>query len=219
MVKKSKRKKDWRPRHAGRPRHVDAARKPTGKVRDGKPAGPTAELLAHRAAVVGADNAIHPDAGWLIGQWHLTGVLRDPLPPGLAGSERQAAEQAQAECSTARRNAAERFRRLCEQYSRLLLSPKQPDALDPNRARGRSLRDSSCLFAKLRAEYDVSFAALQDCGRDVLIAVGRACRDEDAALYRVKRGLDALDAAHDAIKRAGREAYRAAQRRLEMEAA
>lgn len=191
---KSRRRRNF----PGRRRKIDAPRKPSGKIRDALPAGPTPELLAMRAELVGAGDALHQDAAWWIGRLHLTGKLHDGGPA-----------EAAAELSAARRDAAERFRRLCEEYGRLLLAPREPGAIDPNRQHGRSLRDTERYELRLHAEYDASFAALHDAGRAVLVAVGRACRDEEAPLLLVKRGLDALAAAHQAIKRAGREAARA----------
>ena len=63
-----------RRRRAGRPRK-DGPRYPSGKLRQVTPAGPTDELMAKRAELVGTAYATHPDAGWLVGILYLRGDM------------------------------------------------------------------------------------------------------------------------------------------------
>ena len=194
-----------RRRRAGRPRKVDAARFPGGKLRQDTRAGPTDELLAKRAELVGSAYATHPDAGWLVGILYLRGELH---PPRVDTEEEESAEEAQARADVARnrRDAAERFVRLSNQHRRLIGAPQIPSAVDPLQTPGSDHPDDPAFYARVRAEWFASIDALMDAGHMPMIAVIRACRDEWAPLSYLPAGLDALHEAGPGIKRAGRRA-------------
>lgn len=185
----------------GRPRK-EGPRYPSGELR---PAGPTEEMLAKRAELVGSAYATHPDAGWLVGILYLRGELH---PPRVDTEEEESAEDAQARADTARerRDAAERFVRLSNQYSRLIGVPPIPSAVDPLQTPGSDHPDDPVHFARVRAEWFASLDALMAAGNMPMMAVIRACRDEWAPLSYLPAGLDALHEAGESIKRAGRRA-------------
>lgn len=184
-----------RRRRAGRPRKVDAPRFPGGKLRQVSPAGPTDELLAKRAELVGTAYATHPDAGWLVGIMYLRGELHPEGGGPDAG-----------DIARSRRDAAERFVRLSSQHSQLIGAPQIPGAVDPLQTPGSDYPDDPAHFARVRAEWHASIDALMAAGNMPMMAVIRACRDEWAPLSYLPAGLDALHEAGPGIKRAGRRA-------------
>ena len=183
-----------RRRRAGRPRK-DAPRYPSGKLRQAPAAGPTDELMAKRAELVGTNYATHPDAGWLVGIMYLRGELH---PKGDCPDAGDIARN--------RRDAAERFVRLSNQHSRLIGAPQIPSAVDPLQTPGSDQPDDPAFYARVRAEWHASIDALMAAGHMPMMAVIRACRDEWAPLSYLPAGLDALHEAGESIKRAGRRA-------------
>lgn len=186
--------KPRRRRRAGRPRK-DAPRYPSGKLRQAPAAGPTDELMAKRAELVGTNYATHPDAGWLVGILYLRGELhpKDGTPDAD-------------DIARNRRDAAERFVRLSNQHSRLIGAPQIPSAVDPLQTPGTDYPDDPAFYARIRAEWHASIDALMAAGHMPMLAVIRACRDEWAPLSYLPAGLDALHEAGESIKRAGRRA-------------
>lgn len=188
-------------RKRGRPRK-DGPRYPSGELR---PAGPTEEMLAKRSELVGSAYATHPDAGWLVGILYLRGELH---PPRADTEQEESAQEAQARADVARnrRDAAERFVRLANQYSRLIGAPQTPSAVAPLQTPGSDHPDDPAFYARVRAEWHASIDALMAAGDMPMMAVIRACRDEWAPLSYLPAGLDALHEAGESIKRAGRRA-------------
>lgn len=181
----------------GRPRKF-AARHPGGKIvraeQERKPrddVGPTDELKAHRAVIVGAGNALHSDAGWTIGALFLLGKLDDHR-------DRDAAMR--------RRDAGERLCKIMARYERQLCLPRRPKAADMART------DGSVDNADNGDEYRLAMRDYQRC-RDALAARGwhvqsatlRAAKDECG--WRVDQVVEGLDAIVEAT---GRKAKRAA---------
>lgn len=187
MAKGGKRK--WGRSRGGRPRNAIEAgpRKPSGRTRDRREPGPTPEALAQRRAILPGvtDPAVlaSATAGSGIGRLCHAGHITD-----------------------AQRKAGERWWRTVEAYGQLLLAPKRPNALDPNKPKGQVHGDDHLRFARTRAEYDAGYAALLACGRLVLLAVNDALWERQPNLRRLRRGLDALVAAERDIRRAGQDA-------------
>lgn len=195
-----------RRKKAGRPRK-EGPRYPSGKLK--QEVGPTSELLAKRAELVGEKHATHPDAVWLIGILWLRGELHPPLDHGRRETQEEA--QARADVARGRRDAAERFIRLAGLMSVLTGAPRQPHSVDPMHAPGKDERDDPVFYARVRAEYLESIAVLEEAGAMPMMAVIRACRDEWAPLSYLPAGLDALHEAGGRIAAAGRRAARQAR--------
>lgn len=190
MAKGGKRR--WGKARGGRPRKPieQAERKPSGRSRDRRDPGPTPEALAQRQAMLppgwtSTDPALLSSAamGTVLGRLCLDGTITD-----------------------LQRKAGERWFRTVEAYGQLLLAPKRPNALDPNKPKGQVHGDDHLRFARTRAEYDAGYAALLACGRLVLLAVNDALWERQPNLRRLRRGLDALVAAERDIRRAGQDA-------------
>lgn len=166
-----------RRRHrGGRPRAVN--RGPSGRpapVERERPAGPTPEILARRSEQVGPAAATDPDAEWLIGRLHISGLV--------TGSERE---------------AARRFAVIVERYRHLLLAassgpvplrgwPRHPDE------RGRPQIDERDLAAA-RQRYAEADAALRTAGHEATRAVADALREtaSPGQIDALVHGLQAL---------------------------
>lgn len=181
----------------GRPPRTGVQRYPSGEIiksqqqRREPDAGATDELMAHRALVVGAGNALDPDAGWEIGKLYLLGLLADR-------HDRDAAAR--------RRDAGERLCKIMARYERQLCLPRRPKAADMARTDGSvDNADDSDEYRLAMRDYQRCRDALAARGWQVQAATFRAVRDEPG--WRVDQVIEGLDAIAAAT---GRKSQRAA---------
>lgn len=163
-------------RARGRPT-LPGQRHPNGRLvwRPPEPAGPTPEILARRAELVGQDHAKDPDAEWLIGRMRLNGQITA------------------SECEAGRRYR-DTARRLERMMAAAFDGPRHYKAFDPRPGKqGRPEVDDDDL-RRTREQHDAAFEALTLAGWHARRAVANAVRDEPVALEALKVGLEALRA-------------------------
>ena len=168
---------------AGRPKKM-VERQPDGRPKPDK-VEPTKELLNQRAGhlarvislypmPIAQTLADHQDAGWYIGRLYLAKVI-----------------------TTAERDAAEGWKRVAEDYGRLLMIPKPPVALDMNRREPAApvlIEDKETInrFKRVKHKYERYWDAVAARGMPVLRATKAALRDEETAIHLLRQGLRAL---------------------------
>lgn len=174
-----------------------AARYPSGEIvkaqqtpRPRDDVGPTDELVAHRAIVVGAGNALDPDAGWEIGKLYLLGLLDDRRDRGAA---------------IRRRDAGERLCKIMARYERQLCLPRPPKAADMARTDGSvDNEDNGEEYRLAMRDYQRCRSALATRGWQVQAATLRAAKEERG--WRVDHVIEGLDAISEVTGRKSQEA-------------
>lgn len=174
-----------RKNRGGRPRDIDAKRRPDGKPAwEPTPAGPTEEMKRRRAdllcPLVCANPAhfvrelvLDPEAGWHIGRLFLVGLL-----------------------TVRQKDAALRYRKAVAAYEAVLGAPKRPCGLDIDRVSGQSTEGDKAYtrrFRRAKRAYEALHDALSAHGHSVVRAVTEALRENEVRLDLLRTGLDALD--------------------------
>jgi len=153
----------------GRPRRLDVARYPSGKIKPAaarEESGPSLRALARRLMAGGAEDLLSQEHGSLFGQWRLQGWLADN------------------EYDTGLRLAG-----LVARYEALLAGPRPPAAAEIEGLRGKSLTpDDAAHYQQVMAEMAEvkrQLLALDPSGRHLGAVL-------DAAKNRLRRGAGPL---------------------------
>lgn len=182
----------------GRKRKMNVQRYPSGEIvkaqqqsrQPREDFGPTDELVAHRAVLVGAGNALHSDAGWTIGALFLLGKLDDR-------HDRDAA--------TRRRDAGERLCKIMARYERQLCLPRRPQAASMARTDGGvDNADDGDEYRLAMRDYQRCRDALAARGWQVQAATLKAAKDESG--WRIDLVIEGLDAISEATGRKSQKA-------------